>query len=282
MRFACNAFAYNVYVKLIEVIGKGKSLSEQELNEVRHLLRVERQNHPDAIKKLLPNRSVKDLSDAKVRDNILRTMLDEVSLFWGTGDFLSWRGIRENYADHSKEISTIKEAMIKITASSLEAEYDTYKQVSDTFERLKIAPVGIPRGLGVLSLQGLYNRLIEAYPRPADRRQYNSFPIPHKGADGRYRATVTLYWANQEKQKVSVAGRTVEDYETKVSRKLRDVYLTNRGFKSVNPDALDKSFDSILRFRKMAKTKEVKAEIDDFVETFSFEREEYQSTNQEE
>ena len=131
-------------------------------------------------------------------------------------------------------------------------------------------------------MDGLYSRIVSLYPRPADRRQYNSFPIPHKGADGRYRATVTLYWVNQEKQKVSVAGRTVADYEMKVSRKLRDVYLTNRGFKSVNPDALDKSFDSILRFRKMAKTKEVKTEIDNFIETFSFEREEYQSTKQEE
>lgn len=131
-------------------------------------------------------------------------------------------------------------------------------------------------------MDGLYSRIVSLYPRPADRRQYNSFPIPHKGADGRYRATVTLYWVNQEKQKVSVAGRTVEDYETKVSRKLREVYLTNRGFESVNSDALDKSFDSILRFRKMAKTKEVKTEIDNFIETFSFEREEYQSTKQEE
>ena len=80
---------------------------------------------------------------------------------------------------------------------------------------------------------------------------------------------MTLYWAKQEKQKLSVAGRTLEDYEMKVSRKLREVYLINRGFKNVNPDAFDKSFGSILRFRKVVKTKEIKAEIDKFLETFS-------------
>lgn len=63
--------------------------------------------------------------------------------------------------EHSKEISTIKETMAKITANSLEAKYDTYKQVSEAFEQLKIAPV-------VLCL---YNRLIETYARPAERRQ---------------------------------------------------------------------------------------------------------------
>jgi len=269
MRFACHAFAYNVYVKLVEVISKGKSLSEEELNEIRHLLRVERQNYEDAVKKLLPNRSMTDLADAKVRDSILRTMIDEIKLFWGAGDYLSWKMIREGYADHSEEISTIKEAMVKITANSLEAEYDTYKQVSDTFERLQIAPVGIPREYGISSVKGLHSRLIEAYPRPADKRQYNSFPVPHKAADGRYRANVTLYWANRGIERLSIAGRTLEDYEAKVSRRLREVYLINRGSRSTNPAAFSKSFDSILRFRKTAKTKEVKAEIDKFLETFS-------------
>lgn len=283
MRFACNAFAYNIYVKLIEVIGKGKSLSEQELNEVRHLLRVERQNHPDAVKKLLPSRSVKDLADAKVRDNILRTMIDEIKLFFGTGDFFSWRGIQENYSAHSAEISTIKEAMMKITANSLEAEYDAYKQVSDTFERLKIAPVGIPRGLGITSIKGLYNRLTEAYTRPADKRQYNSFPVPHKGVDGRYRATVTLYWTN-ETQRLSIAGRTLEDYEMKVSYKLREVCLINRFSMKVNPEAYEKSLDSLRRFQKVAKSNEVKQEISIFLKPFilQLEKDKNSLTKQEE
>lgn len=103
MRFACHAFAYNVYVKQIEVINKGKALSEQELNEICHLLRVERQNYPDAVKKLLPNRSMKDLADTKVHDNILQTMLDGAKLFWGEGDFFSWRGIQENYLSIAKK-----------------------------------------------------------------------------------------------------------------------------------------------------------------------------------
>lgn len=277
MRFGNDSYVWNVYVKLTQLLSEGKALTDAELAEVQQLFRVERQNHENAIKKLLPNGKVGDLAAAKVRESILRTMIDDIQLFFGTGDFYSWKGIKERFSDRAAELEPIITAMKRITANSLANERAAYtKDVAEVFSKLGIAPAGIQKQLaqqyGVDYMDGLYSRIISLYPRPADRRQYNSFPIPHKGADGRYRATVTLYWANQEKQKVSVAGRTVEDYETKVSRKLRDVYLTNRGFKSVNPDALDKSFDSILRFRKVAKTKEVKTEIDDFIETFSFER----------
>lgn len=280
MRFGNDSYIWNVYVKLTQLLSEGKALTDAELAEVQQLLRVERQNHENAIKKLLPNGKAGDLAAAKVRESILRTMIDDIQLFFGTGDFYSSKGLEEQYSNRVAEVKPIISAMRRITANSLANERAAYtKDVAEVFSKLGIAPAGIQKQLaqqyGVDYLDGLYSRIISLYPRPADRRQYNFFPIPHKGADGRYRATVTLYWVNQEKQKVSVAGRTVEDYETKVSRKLREVYLINRGFKSVNPDALDKSFDSILRFRKMAKTKEVKAEIDDFIETFSFEREEY-------
>jgi len=268
MRFKCNSFAYNIYIKLIEAISKGKSLSEKDKDEIRFLIRAERQNYRDAVKKLLPSRSIKDLLNKNTHDNILKTMIDEIEIFFGRGDYYSWKGICKNYIDHGEEIGIIKEPMVKITKSSLESEYDTYEQVSDIFERLKIAPVGIPKDLGISFMQGLYNRLTEAYPRPKDKRQYNNFPVPHMGADGRYRATVTLYWSKREKQKLSIAGKTLADYEMKVSRKLREVCLINRFSKRTNPEAYDKSFDSIVRFQKTVKTKEVKQEIDSFIKAF--------------
>lgn len=54
----------------------------------------------------------------------------------------------------------------------------------------------------------------------------------------------------------------------KVFRKLAMVYLANRSCKASNPEAHDKSFDSLLRFQKVVKTKEVKQEIDTFVKGF--------------
>ena len=89
MRFGNDSYTYNIYDKLRQLMDEGKVLSDKEWQEVQQLLRLERQNHKSAVKKLLPNRKVKDLASSKVRENILKTMLDDVQSFWGTGDFYS-------------------------------------------------------------------------------------------------------------------------------------------------------------------------------------------------
>lgn len=91
MRFGNTLFVYNIYVKLAEVFAKAKkkgaTITLEELKEVRHILRVERQNHPEGIKKLLPNKVAGDLADAKVREGILKTMIDEMGIFFGKDDY---------------------------------------------------------------------------------------------------------------------------------------------------------------------------------------------------
>jgi len=45
MRFGNASYVYNVYLKLCQLMDEGKTLSAEELQEVQHLLRLERQNH---------------------------------------------------------------------------------------------------------------------------------------------------------------------------------------------------------------------------------------------
>lgn len=274
MRFGNDSYVWNVYVKLTQLLSEGKPLTDAELKEVRELLRAERQNHESTLRKLLPHMIVADLTTVKVREAILKTMIDDIKVFFGTGDFYSWKAIKERFADRAAEIEPIVTAMQRITTNSLAEESTAYtKEVAEVFAKLGISPAGIQKPLaqqyGVDYLDGLYNRIISVYQRPADKRAYGDFPTPHKGADGRFRANISLYWANRETQVLSVAGRSLEDYETKVFQKLKEVYLINRGFKNINPEACDKSFDSILRFRRAVKTKEVKEEMDNFFKIFS-------------
>lgn len=102
LRFGNNSFTYNIYRKLVEIQDKGKSITEEEKEEVQHLLRIERQNHQDAVKKLLPNMKASDLATSKVHDEILKTMIDEMELFFGRGDYLSWKKITEIYYPNHK------------------------------------------------------------------------------------------------------------------------------------------------------------------------------------
>lgn len=93
MRFGNDSYVYNAYVKLTEVFEKaeknGRTVTQEEIEEVRYILRIERQNHANAVKKLLPHKTVGDLTDDRVRAAILKVMIDEVALFFGKGDFYS-------------------------------------------------------------------------------------------------------------------------------------------------------------------------------------------------
>lgn len=91
MRFGNASYTYNIYVKLTEVFDKakkaGRAVTPEELKEVRGILRVERQNHESACKRLLPNMKAGDLADSKVHDGILKTMIDEIAVFFGRDDY---------------------------------------------------------------------------------------------------------------------------------------------------------------------------------------------------
>ena len=275
MRFGNDSYTYNIYVKLQQLMDEGKVLSQQEQQEVQYLLRLERQNHDSAVKKLLPNRTVKDLASAKVRENILKTMLDDVQLFWGMGDFYSYRKLKEIFLPaHKVEIDSISDTMGRITKHSLANERKIYTQeIAKVFASLEISPAGIQKSMverfGVDYMEGVYHRITAQYPRPADKRPYHRFPVPHQMADGRYKANITLYEVNGRKL-YSVAGRTMEEYEEKVCQKLRLTYLVNRVYlKSTDAQKREmvlKSFESLLRFRKVVKSSGVKSEIDTLIE----------------
>ena len=273
MRFGNKSFTYNIYRKLEEIQDKGRAITEEEKAEVQHLLRIERQNHQDAVKKLLPNMTASGLATSKVHDEILKTMIDEMELFFGRGDYLSWSRIEKTYLQqHGADIDTIKDAMMQITLNSLEAAEEVYtKETRAIFDRLGLSPVGIRQQCGIDFIQGIYNRITAAYPRPPDRRPYNSFPVPHKTGDGRIGANIPLYSVNSDKRTISVKGNSLEDYENKVFNRLRDTYLINRLYLKSNDtgkrDIAQKSADVIKRFHRAAKTAAAKQEAENFIES---------------
>lgn len=277
LRFGNHSFTYNIYRKIAEIQDKGKTVTEEEKAEVQHLLRIERQNHQDAVKKLLPNMKAGDLANHNVHDGILKTMIDEIDTFFGKGDFYSWKKIGQKYCpEHESDIYEIKNVMKQITLASLEAAQESYtKEISGIFDRLGLSPVGIKQEeaeqYNVAQIKGIYNQIAAAYPRPPDKRQYNSFPVPHRTADGRYKATITLYSAHNGRKQVQIAGKTLEDYERKVFSKLKLTYQSNQyNIKSADANQrnmIQKSADSVRRFAKISKTA-AKQEAEKFIESF--------------
>lgn len=276
MRFGNNSFTYNIYRKIEEIQDTGKSITEEEKAEVQHLLRIERQNHKNSFKELV--KTAGDLANANVHDDILKTMIDEMELFFGKGDFYSWKGIKEKYyPEHKADIKAILDVMKRITNSSLEAAQEDYTKVADTFKKLGISPVGIKQQCGVDFMQGIYSRIIAEFPRPPDKRKYNAFPIPHQIVDGRFKATINLHDANSGRKQIQVAGKTVEDYENKVFCKLASTYIANQAYlesdNSAQKDLALKSADSIVRFCKVVKTDAVKRGTEAFIKNLKLDKE---------
>ncbi len=83
--------------------------------------------------------NVADLATAKVREAILKTMIDDIKVFFGTGDFYAWRTIKERFTDRVAEVEPIITVMQRITANSLAEESAAYtKEVAEVFAKLGI------------------------------------------------------------------------------------------------------------------------------------------------
>ena len=266
LRFGNASYTYNIYRKIVELTNKGKTIDAITAAEIENLLRVERQNHESALKRLLPSMKVKDLTQPTVRENILKVMTDDLHGFFGEGDFYTYSHVIETFKQYKDDLQAILATMKHYSAHSMMESGVIYSpEIGSIFRKLKISPVGIRRqdseSYEVGTIQGLYNRVIAQYPPPPEKRCYHSFPIPHFTGDGRFKATITFYLARAGPRQLSIAGRTIEDYERKVFNRLRGAYLRNR-------ICLRSKVSEERKMREVVRTTIIKDEIDNFITTF--------------
>lgn len=273
IRFENNSYTYNVYIKLADLINKGITITPEILQEVRNIVRIERQNKQSALKQLLKTGLIKELESVSVRDDILKTLIEDIEAFWGKGNYYSSYEIKAEFGGVSDVMQLIP-AMVRFTQNSLETEYGIYTpEIKKTFQDNGIMPVGIYKEDAhkhqIHKIEGPYNMVTNIYAVP-DKRPYHVFPVPHPCSDGRYKAGITFHMINDtRRQPVSVTGRTIEEFEQNVFHKLTTAYATNvKYYCSTNHninDLIKKSADDILRFYKVVESKSVKALVRDYI-----------------
>lgn len=277
VRFGNDSYTYNGYVKLVEMLAKGKVIAELERKGLQSLVRLERQNQESALKKLLSGkRRFGDLTNQSVIQNILRTMIDDVELFWGKGNFYSKEKIQAMFQDSNIDISGFRSQLNLLLKGELYRNLNPTKVFVETMETLGIAPTIIAKSLldkyGMDEVQGIYNMLISKYTRPQEKRCYHSFPVPHPKADGRLSAGITLHPVGVYPSKVETAsGRTIGEYESDVWKRLKRTYVGNIRYfhnqDAVVRSAIEKSVDDIVRFRRTVVSKTVRMEVDEFMDS---------------
>ena len=280
IRFGNASYIYNIYIKIADLINKGIVITPEILQEVANIIRVERQNDLSALKQLLPTGKVKDLASKETMENILKTMIADIEAFWGKGSYYSASEIKAKFGV-GLDVEKIVSALGIFTKSSLETEYSQYTpEIKALFQEYGILPTGIRRNdeqwYQISKVKGLYDMVTEYYS-VTEKRVYHAFPVPHRCSDGRYKAGITFHQVEDtRKQPVSIAGRTVEEYEQKVWNELKKVFATNLKYHCTHnmsiPDLMQKSADDMMRFSKVLKSKSVKTLIKDDMEKLRVEK----------
>ncbi|MCR4748278.1 MAG: hypothetical protein K5877_00535 [Lachnospiraceae bacterium] len=219
VRFGNGSVTWNIYDKYTELhkddhnavkgeVDKPQYLTDIEKEKFKEILRVERQNSKDAVKKLLKaeckdsdsssevklgSRSIANLLQREVQEAILDAMANDIADCFGKDDYPS------QYEDGS-----------------------------------------------VIEIPGLYYRIFER-PQPVPvKRDYHKFPVPHRTSDGRYSAGIPFYSCsklemsfsidnvmqssyidNGRKKQHSVAGRSEQEYWEKALAKITEIFCEN-------------------------------------------------------
>lgn len=269
VRFGNKSYTYNAYVKLKEIESKGKPLTDAERAELKHLLRIERQNLISALKALLPDgNKFGALSSKKTISRILTTMLEDIECFWGRGDFYCGQAAVEIFRN-SGTVNGIREELSSIYSWNECYRNGYSKQMYDTLAKFGIAPAFLTDAMvetfKTEKVQGLYNTVTQQFPKPEKKRDYHKFPVPHKAADGRYKVNLSLHIAGEYPSvKKSAYGRTIEECEKMMFQILYDAAAFNS--KKTEEDhenqnyreMRDKSLDDLNRFFKTAQSSYIK------------------------
>lgn len=278
VRFGNHSYTWNVYVKYTELMKeiadkqeRGVPVTDDEIEEAKKMagtLRLERQNLPGAVKVLLPNRRVADLALPEVRENILQTMVDEIGLLFGLGDFAM-----PAETAHVCGIGTIQGIHTRIAA--IQPRQNIKRPYRD-----------FPAGH--LAADGRMHGNIPTYSwiqteEEHGIKKWNEMIDSIGGRD-------TQYMPNKVRHTVSKAGKTIEEYERKVLDGLKDVYQRNyvallleTKREEQKPDdtgsrdnirlnieetreyriyeTCEKSLDAIRRFGKQAQTPDIREEV---------------------
>lgn len=297
-------YRYNIYYKLLQLLKKaqelGITLSKDEINEAKEVIRIEKQID-DVSKVFGCSSKLSTLLNEDVTEKVMDSIIREMKRFFGTGDYLTYEhGIARinasNYDKVTRDKMTIVyaytnsdsySALLDEVARTIKANggsdtdvTDIHKDIATIRKKIEALGISIAPVQGVSSMKGISTLLDEELTAKAKPRKKHKFseikPVTEPSGGKRFMCKPTIYSKTGEFKRTSVAsdvGGTREDCEVKVFEKIRKNLNTRfQSFIGQPEEQIICCEDAIYdyeRFRTIVQSKTVRKDIDVMLDKIS-------------
>lgn len=245
-------YRYNIYYKLLQLMKYAKehgfTLSQEEIDEAKEVIRIEKQID-DVSKVFGCSSKLGTLLNEDVTEKVMDSIIREMKLFFGTGDYLTYeQGVARIYAsnydiDTQNTMGAVYayadsfgysslldelERTIKANGGSDADVSNKHKEIAKIRKKIEALGISVAPVKGVPSMKGISTLLDEELTAKAKPRKKHKFseikPVDEPSGGKRFMCKPTIYSETGEFKRTSVAssvGGTREECEVNVLKKIR-------------------------------------------------------------
>ncbi len=293
LRFGNDSYTYNIYLKYKQMLDKYGEKAEKHKGEIENTLRVEKQIFGKGIAHYVGSpQKLSLLLDDTVKQKLMQSVVKEIRLFFGEGDFMSYARIKERigqsiYNDEHKKMLCNMSAAIskegyedfckcletdcKEKGADFNERMGILKQYRQDLEALGVSVSGILKGeaedMGLDTLQGLYEQVKPDAPIPAAKGKKGKFgKLIWNDKENRYKCNFTIHSIREGNRRIAMADRDKEKLKLEIFKKLAKVYKENAAAVTSGESTLlglvDKSRQDIELFKEVIGLPDFQIKID--------------------
>ena len=290
-------YRYNIYYKLLQLVKyaqkHGLTLTQEEIDEIRNVIRNEKQID-DVSKVFGCSNKLGTLLDEDVTEKVMNSIIKEMKLFFGTGDYLTYEeGLARIYAtkydldtqnlmgavyayvdSHGySALLEFVEQQIKASGGSDADVSNKHKEIAKIRMQIEALGISVAPVQNVASMKGISTLLdeeLKAREKPRKKHKFSEInPAKEPSGGIRYMCKPTIYSEMGEFKRTTIAssvGGTREECEVKVYEKIRSNLNTRyQSFLGQPEEQIKCCEDAVYdyeRFRTIVQSKKVRKDID--------------------
>lgn len=245
-------YKYNIYYKLLQLVKyaqkHGITLSQEEIDEIKNVIRIEKQID-DVSKVFGCSNKLGTLLDEGVTEKVMNSIIAEIKLFFGTGDYLTYEeGIARIYASkcdlqtqntmgavYAYVDSYGYSALLDDVERAIKAKGGTdadvskkYKEIAKIRKQIEALGISVASVQDMVTIKGISTLLDEELKVRAKPRKKHKFceikEVPVESGKTRFMCKPTIYSETGDFKRTTIASSTDgtrEECEMNVLKKIR-------------------------------------------------------------